>query len=116
MSSNAIVFGWDRSLPGREQLSGQHFQDFVAYLQACKNAGTIESFEPVLLEPHGGSVNGFFLIKGANDKLAALTSSPEWVQHQTRAMLHLDGAAVWRGVVGAGVNERMGIWMQAIPK
>jgi len=38
MSSNAVVFGWDRSLPGREQLSGKHFQDFVAFVQAQKSA------------------------------------------------------------------------------
>ena len=116
MSANAIVFGWNRSLPGRERLSGQHFQDFMAYLQSRKDEGAIEAFEPVLLEPHGGSVNGFFLIKGAPDKLAALAASPDWIQHQTRAMLHLEGSGVWRGVVGSAVPERMGMWLQAIPK
>jgi hypothetical protein len=116
MSSNAIVFGWNRSLPGREQLSGKHFQDFMAYLQAQKAASRIESFDPVLLEPHGGSVNGFFLIRGTSAQLTAMTDSPEWVQHQIRAELHLEGAGIWRAVVGAAVSERMGMWMQAIPK
>jgi hypothetical protein len=116
MSSNAIVFGWDRSLPGREQLSGKHFQDFVAYLQAQKAAAKIESFDPVLLEPHGGCVNGFFLIRGTSQQITALADSPEWIEHQVRAQLHLDGAGSWRAVTGAAVNERMGMWMQAIPK
>jgi hypothetical protein len=116
MSSNAIVFGWNRSLPGREQASGKHFQDFVAYLQAQQAAAKIESFEPVLLEPHGGTFNGFFLIKGSVDQLDALANSPDWVQHQVRATLHLDGTAVCRAVAGSAVNERMGMWMQAIPR
>lgn len=30
MSDNAILFGCERSLPGREQMSGQHFDEFVA--------------------------------------------------------------------------------------
>lgn len=116
MSSNAIVFGWDRSLPGREQLSARHFQDFVAYLQAQKSGGRIESFDPVLLEPHGGTVNGFFLIRGTDDQIAALAASPDYIQHQIRAQLHLDGFGAWRAVAGAAVNERMAMWMQAIPK
>jgi hypothetical protein len=32
--SNAIFFGWNRSMPGRERLSAQHFDEFVAYLTA----------------------------------------------------------------------------------
>jgi len=116
MGSNAIVFGWNRSLPGREQLSGKHFQDFVAYLQAQKSAAKIESFDPVLLEPHGGSVNGFFLIRGTSEQITALVETQEWIQHQIRAQLHLDGSGTWRAVMGAAVNQRMGMWMEAIPK
>jgi len=29
MSSNAIFFGWNRSLPGRERQSAEHFGEFV---------------------------------------------------------------------------------------
>ena len=45
MSSNAIFFGWNRALPGREHLSAQHFQDFVAYLSGLQEAGAIDAFE-----------------------------------------------------------------------
>jgi len=69
----------------------------------------------VLLNPTGGDLTGFFLIRGEPGKLAALTGSPEWVQHITRAMLHLDNAAVWTGVGGAMVQDRMDIWMKTLP-
>jgi arylsulfatase len=26
-----MLFGWNRSIPGREKLSNEHFQDFVQY-------------------------------------------------------------------------------------
>lgn len=116
MSVNAVMFGWNRSLPGRENLSAAHFQDFSAYLQKQIASGAIESFEPVLIEPHGGAFNGFFLIKGTTQQLGNLTSSPEWAQHQVRAELHLEGAAIWRAISGKAVAERMGMWVQAIPK
>jgi hypothetical protein len=116
MSGNVIVFGWKRPLAGRESMSAQHFQEFVQYLGAEKQKGTIESFDVVLLEPTGGALNGFFAIKGEPAKLSALTGSPDWVQHITRAILHLDSPAVWSGVGGAMVQERMELWMKAIPR
>lgn len=116
MSTNVIVYGWKQSIPGRESLSGQHFQEFLQYLQRQKEQGAIESYEPVLLEPHSGDLHGFFLIKGEPSKLASLTGSSEWVQHQVRAMLHMTGMTLMRGVAGPAVAERMGMWMNAIPR
>jgi len=34
--------------------------------------GEIESFEMVLLEPHGGELGGFILLRGDQDKLARI--------------------------------------------
>ena len=94
MSSNVVFFGWDRSIPGREQLSAEHFQEFVQYLGGLQQAGTIQSFEPVLLDSHGGDLNGFFLIRGESANLDALLSSEEWQTHVTRGALHLAGMGV----------------------
>lgn len=116
MGPNIIFFGWRRSLPGRESLSGAHFQEFNKYLGEQQAAGTIQGFEPILLEPSGGRLVGFFLIRGEPGKLADLTASPAWIEHVTRAMLHLDEPGVVRGVAGAAVNERMAIWMKSIPR
>lgn len=113
---NLLLFTWDRSLPGREQLSSKHFQDFMGYLQAQKAQGTIESFEPAILAPRGTGIHGFFLIKGSPEKLSALTETPEWTQHMMRATLHLEGASVTRGVMGAAVGEHMAMWSQLVPK
>ena len=113
---NLLLFSWDRSLPGREQLSSQHFQDFVGYLQSQQAAGNIASFEPVFLEPHGSGMHGFFLIKGASAKLGALTESADWIRHMMRATLHLKDASLCRGVDGTVVGERMAMWNQLLPK
>jgi hypothetical protein len=116
MSPNVLFFGWNRSMTGRESLSAQHFKDFSEYLAAQKSQGAIDSFEAVLLEPTGGNLNGFFLIRGASDQLNKLTASPEWSQHITRAILHLDQPIVTRGVNGSALMEQMGMWMKTIPQ
>jgi hypothetical protein len=113
---NLVMFGWNRSLPGREPISGQHFQEFVEYLSVQKRNGAIESFEIVLLEPHGGNLNGFFLLFGEPAKLSELTASAEWSRHQLRGVLHLDGATTVRGFTGSAVPERMELWTREIPR
>jgi hypothetical protein len=115
MSSNTIFFGWNRSLPGRERLSAEHFQAFVQYLAGLQQGGSIAGFEPVFLEPHGGDLNGFFLIRGEPAKLDALLASDGWVTHMTRATLHLDGSGVVRGLMGDLVQQRMALWTGLLP-
>ena len=54
MARNVIFFAWNRSIPGREQISGAHFDEFVAYLGSQAQSGTIQGFDVVLLDNHGG--------------------------------------------------------------
>ncbi len=115
MSSNAIFFGWSRSLPGRERLSAEHFGEFVGYLGALQKGGQIQSFDVMFLNPHGGDMNGFFLIRGDSGKLDAVIASDDWVKHMMRANMHLDGSGAVRGVTGDLVAKRMDLWKGLIP-
>jgi len=115
MSSNVLFFGWNRALPGRERMSAEHFQAFGEYLAEQQRNGVIQSFEAVFLDPHGGDLNGFFLIQAENAKLDQLVASDEWVRHQVRALLHLDKGGGVRGVRGDLLQQRMGMWLQEIP-
>ena len=115
MSTGAILFGWNRPIPGREQMSAQHFQDYLGYLTGLQGNGAIDSFEVVLLNPHGGDLNGFFLIRGESDQLNALQASDDWGVHTTRGGLHLEGSGAIRGVTGEGVMEQMNRWSGLLP-
>jgi hypothetical protein len=110
MERNAVFFAWNRSVPGREETSGAHFDEFVAYLGAQTQAGTIQGFDVVFLDPHGGDMNGFFLIKGEPQGISTLVSSQEWTEHMTRASLHLMGSGSVGAVTGDLVMARMEIW------
>ena len=79
MSSHLILFGWNRSIPGREKVSAAHFDDFVKYLGGLQQAATIQAFEVVFLDVHGGDLNGLFLIKG--DAPARLADGDERLDH-----------------------------------
>jgi hypothetical protein len=115
MSSNVIFMGWNRSVPGREALSAAHFQEVLQYLGGQQATGAIESFQAVLLNPHGGDLNGFILIQGESAKLDAMTATEEWEAHSTRGGLHLEGLGIVRGATGELLMEWMARWAGFIP-
>lgn len=115
MSSNVVFFGWNRPIPGRERVSAGHFQEFVQYLGGLREKGAIQSFDVVLLDAHGGDMNGFFLIRGESGKLGELVATADWVTHMTRAGLHLEGSGAVLGVTGEAVTERMKLWTSLLP-
>jgi hypothetical protein len=116
MLSNAILLTWDRPLPGREQLGTQLFQDTLQYMGALKSAGTIESFDPLFLEPRGVGIAGLILIRGEPHKLVELTQQDEWTKLMLRAQMTLKNPALLRGFMGAVIGERMKIWSELTPR
>ncbi len=115
MARNVIFFAWNRPIPGREQISGAHFDEFLTYLGGQAQSGAIQGFDVVLLDNHGGDLNGFFLIRGETESLDAMTAGPEWVEHMTRAALHLEGSGAVGGVTGDAVMGRMELWNKILP-
>lgn len=115
MGNNAILFAWNRSVPGRERHSAEHFGDFMKYLEGLKQKGSITDFDVVFLNPHGGDLNGFFLLKGDPAKLDGLVGSEQWQSHMIRAAMHLEGSGAVRGDTGEAVPERFKMWSGHIP-
>jgi hypothetical protein len=111
---NTIMYSWKRSLPGREALSAQHYDEFVAYLSELRSDGLIDSFEPVLLEPNG-RMSGFFLIRGPDAQLAQVLDSPAWSEHIMRSTMHLDEPVLAYGFSGEAVGDRLRAWAKHIP-
>src|ERR671928_154888 len=54
MAKGALFVGWGALIPGREAAARRVLGDAMQYLQRLQQAGTIDSFEAVALEPHGG--------------------------------------------------------------
>jgi hypothetical protein len=108
--------GWNRAVAGRERLSGALFQEFVEYLGGLQGAGKIDSFETVFLGPHGGDLNGFFLIRGERGQLDDLQATEAWQTYITRAGIYLEGVGAVRGVTGEGVMQWMAMWNEAVPE
>jgi len=116
MASACLFIGWNRALQGREHQAMELFQTGMAYYGKLQAAGTIESFEPVLLSSHGGDMNGFILLRGDAQKLAAVRVSPEFVDIETQSMLCLQGVGVIQGYAGEGVQSMLASWNKHLAK
>ena len=116
MANACLLLGWNRSIPGREQISMELFQTCLAFYTKLQQSGSIESFEPVLLHTHGGDLNGFVVLRGDAQKLAAVRNSNEFLDLEVQARLCIDGVGVINGVVGEGVQSMMQSFGKHIPK
>lgn len=103
MADAGLFIGWGEVVRGRETESLEVFNETLGYYSRLQEEGEIESFEPVFLEPHGGDLAGFILIRGDAEKLAALRVNEEFTQFIIRAGLIVNGL----GVVGADLAERL---------
>ena len=101
MAEAGLFLGWGPPVHGRERKSLDVFNESIQWYGQLQQAGSIESFEVVLLEPHGGDLGGFVLLRGSQEQIAALRASEDFERLTTRASLIVDNV----GVVGAYINE-----------
>jgi hypothetical protein len=103
MADGGLFIGWGETVRGRESQALEVFNQTMAYFLGLQADGVIESVEPVFLEPHGGDLGGFFLVRGEPEKLAVLRVDMQFAEMMARAGLVVDGL----GVVAASTGERL---------
>ena len=103
MADAGLFVGFGNPVRGRESQAVELFNETIGWYSRLQEEGEIESFEPVFLEPHGGDLGGFILLRGDAEKLSALRVSEEFTQFTIRASLCVDSI----GVVGADLTERL---------
>jgi hypothetical protein len=103
MSDSGLFIGYGGAVRGRERQALKVFGEAFEYLAGLQQSGEIESFEPVSLEPHGGDLAGFFMVRGDEDKLNRLRGSEEFGRLIARGELVVENV----GIVGAVFGERL---------
>jgi len=101
MADHGIFIGWSNVITGRERQAEKVFGEAIAFFTEQQKQGSIESFEPVFLRPHGGDLGGFMLVRGELDALHALVASREWERLQARTTAIVHGFGVINASLGA---------------
>ena len=114
MANSGLFIGWGEVVRGRERRALEVFNESVQYYADLQNQGEIESFEVVLLEPHGGDLQGFVLLRGDSERLARLRVDREFQRRVSRAALVIDKAGVVGALLGDRLTEGMADYQQEI--
>jgi hypothetical protein len=108
MAADSILFiGWNRAVHGRERDSLEAFGTAIGFLTNQVGAGKVQSFEPVLLDRHGGDLNGFLLVRGSAANLAALADSDEFRDLVMHADMSVGGIGIVTGKIGEGLQREI---------
>ena len=113
--ADSVVFvGWNKVYPGKEKEALEAFNSSVGFWIKQVQQGNAESFEPVLLDRHGGDLNGFMLVRGDAIRLHAILQTEEWRDLLMRADLYVGDIGVITGHTGEGVMREMARWTRLI--
>ena len=110
--ANALFIGWGHAVRGREQQALQVFNEAVQYFTGLQQQGQIEAFEPVALEPHGGDLYGYVLLRGDPDTLSRVRAGDEFLRIIQRGGLVVERMGVVSAFVGDDLNRVFGTFQQ----
>lgn len=114
IAKSALFVAWGPLIPGREEAAGRVLGEALQMLQEMQKAGAIDSFETVALEPHGGKLAGFVLLKGDKDTLMQFRSSAEFARVAARIQIVHTDVAVIGAYCGAEMMSLFEMWDRQI--
>jgi hypothetical protein len=114
MADAGLFIGFGLPVRGRERQAMTVFTEALEYYMRLQQQGDIDSFETVFLEPHGGDLSGFTLVRGDPGKLSSIRASDEFARLSVRAGLITDGYGVLGAVLGDQIGTLMGVYTEQL--
>jgi hypothetical protein len=114
MADYGLFIGWGTSVRGREGKALQSLNEALAYYGRLQGEGRIESFEVGILEPHGGDLAGFVLLRGERQKLSQLRVDAEFERLTVRAILLVDGLGIIGASLGDGLTQVISTYQEEL--
>ncbi|HEX8567351.1 MAG TPA: hypothetical protein VF648_17050 [Pyrinomonadaceae bacterium] len=112
MAKGALFIGWGALIPGREKAAKSVLNDAMQFCIRLQQEGKIDNFEAVALEPHGGDLEGFVLVKGDKEVIGKLRLDEEFVRIIVGVQLVHSKVGVVGAYVGAEMQSLFEIWDQ----
>jgi hypothetical protein len=114
MADRMLFVGWGATIAGREERALEVFNESIGFYGRCQQEGRIEGFDVILLEPHGGGLQGYVELHGSADQLSALREAEDFQRLLTDASLIVAELGVVSGFANEGVARQVGIYRDAI--
>lgn len=116
MASAAMLIGWNRVVAGREKQALELFNESLTFYGKLVNDKKLESFEPVVMRPHGGDMNGFILLRGTPEQIDGVRRAPQFEDMMVRGLHCLDRLGAVDAYVGEGMSRIMEMYAKTVSK
>jgi hypothetical protein len=114
MADAGLFIGWGEVVRGREDRALDVFNETIEYYGQLQSDGRIESFEVALLEPHGGELQGFVLLRGSEDQIDTVRRDDDFQHLMTKASLLVDDLGLIPAYIGEGLGRAISIYQEEI--
>ena len=114
MADTGLFIGWGKVVRGREATAVDSFNETVGYLGQLQGDGRIEDFELCFLEPHGGDMDGFMLLRGSAEQIHSVRHDAEFEHHMVRANLVVENLGVVEAALGERIAQQMALYQEEI--
>lgn len=113
MAYGALFIGWGETHSGRERKAVELFIESLAYLTKLVEQGRVASVEPFFLEPHGGDLEGFFLLRGDMEALNEIRYEDDFQRMAVRAQAVVSSFGIVQAKTGEELNKHMAWFTEA---
>jgi hypothetical protein len=110
---SALFIRWGATPSGRERESVRLFGQSLKYLTSLVVAGRVFSVEPFFLEPHGGDLEGFFVVRGNREELNRIRYEDDFQRMSVRAQVVVENFGVIGAITGEQLNKHMAWFAEA---
>jgi hypothetical protein len=112
MADAGLFIGWGQVVRGREDRALDVFYETIELYGHMQSDGRIEDFEVALLEPHGGELAGYALLRGSESQIDAVQHDEEFRRLMQRADFIVDGLGMVRALIGASLAQGIAIYQE----
>jgi hypothetical protein len=114
MADAGLFIGWGQVVRGREDRALGVFNETLELYGQMQSDGRIEDFEVALLDPHGGELAGYVMLRGSEDQIDAVRRDDDFERVMTKASLVVDDLGLIGAAIGEGLARAMAIYQEEI--
>lgn len=114
MADAGLFIGFGQVARGREDRALDVFNETIELYGRMQSDGRIESFEVCLLEPHGGELGGFELLRGSEEQMDEVRRAEDFQRAIAKATLVVDDLGVISAAIGESLGRQISIYQEEI--
>ena len=114
MADAGLFIGWGDVVRGREDRALDVFNETLELYGHMQADGRIESFEVALLNPHGGELQGFVMLRGSEAQIDAVNRDEDFQRVMTKGSLVVDDLGIIPAAINEGLARAMAIYQAEV--